>query len=102
MEEYESHQEVEVDSEGNVISDTTRVEKVEEIERMRNASGRVQSDDPLVRFLYLLARDELPSGKIERLLDEAVFGHRGKVIFTNGWLAEWAVDAAARLDPFPS
>lgn len=68
----------------------------QEILRMRKASGSVESDDPLVSFLYLLARDGLPVGQIETLIDQTQ-PPGVKHIFTNGWLATWAMDAAARL-----
>ncbi len=62
--------------------------------RMRVASGQVDSDDPLVTFFYLLARDKVPMGDIEDLIEQCVGGERQ---FTNGWLALWAEDAAKRL-----
>lgn len=68
---------------------------------MRAASGRVNDRRPLVSFLYLLGRDELPLGSIEELLELALEhgddGDRGEVMFTNGWLAEWARFTADRL-----
>lgn len=65
---------------------------------MRKRSGEVSSHDALACFLYVLARDELPVGKIEAVIDtydpkrpEVGYG------FTNGWLGRWALDASARL-----
>lgn len=66
-----------------------------ECRRMRKASGAVDDDRSLVAFLYLLARDGLSLGEVEKLVDEA--GRAGGGQFTNGWLAQWAQDAAARL-----
>ena len=65
--------------------------------RMRAASGRVDDDRPLVAFLYELARDHLPNGAIEGFLDRIATRPNRPFQFTNGWLAEWAQDAADRL-----
>lgn len=64
-----------------------------ENEALRLRSGEVMDDDPLVRFLYLLVRDHLPAGAVEGIIqaDERV-SH-----FTNGHLARYAQDMAARL-----
>lgn len=64
--------------------------------RMRAASGRVNDDRPLVAFLYELARDHLPVGAIEGMMHD--WTPEG-CMFTNGWLAAWAQDAADRLTP---
>lgn len=70
----------------------------ERSERMRVASGEVNDDRPLVTFLYLLARNELPIGTIEIILGRVADRHTvGDVALTNGWLARWAQDAAERL-----
>lgn len=69
----------------------------EEIARMREESGSVDSADPLVCFLYVLGRDALPLGTVEELVRRMTFG--GVWQFTNGWLAEWAKDLAERLSP---
>ncbi len=69
--------------------------------RMREASGRVNDNRPLVAFLYELARDEIQIGDIEDKLDRITNLPPEKVpgpfMFTNGWLARWAQDAADRL-----
>lgn len=57
-------------------------------------SGDVSSDDPLVSFLYELMRDHVVPGKVEELVQNAVPSN-----FTNGYLANYAIDLAARLDP---
>lgn len=65
-------------------------------DQMRNVSGNVTTTDPLVTFLYLLVRDHLPSGVVEKtLIDTAE--HTTPVEFTNGWIAEFAKCAADRL-----
>lgn len=63
--------------------------------RMRNTSGMVTTQDPLVKFLYLLARNEVTTGKIDQMIDYELGG--GTADLTNGWLGEWAKDAAERL-----
>lgn len=68
--------------------------KAEAIKRMREASGHVTDDRPLVSFLYLLTRDHLPVGTVETMLDDC---RPLRSTFTNGWLATWAKDAAGRL-----
>lgn len=69
----------------------------DENKEMRERSGHVTSDDPLVSFLYLLARDKLPVGSIERLLQEVAQDNAKTITYTNGWLAAWAQNAAQRL-----
>jgi hypothetical protein len=59
-----------------------------------DASGNVRSDDPLVAFLYLLMRDEMPVGRVDRLVIE-VARHDG-FDFTNG-LAQHARHLADEL-----
>ncbi len=60
------------------------------------SSGEVQTSDPLVVFFYLLLRDELSSGRLERLYREAVDAE-GPTSLTNGWVAQYAKDVARRL-----
>ena len=72
-------------------------------ESMRERSGRVTDTDPLVCFLYLLARGEVPVGDIEDILGEVeISATQGECVYTNGWLAKWAQDAAERLRHAPS
>jgi hypothetical protein len=66
-----------------------------EVQRMREKSGTVASSDPLVAFLYVLLRDHLLCGEVEGILLNHVTGE--ETVFTNGWLAEYAKDLAARL-----
>lgn len=63
--------------------------------RMRQESGEVDDTDKLVMLLYLLCRDEIPTGIIDQIIDYKI--PKGEGRFTNGWLAEWAKDAAERL-----
>ena len=72
----------------------------QELARMKECSGNVRGESTLQVFLYLLARDELAIGKIECLLDDAT-GTKLPAEFTNGWVAQWALDAANRLSHLP-
>lgn len=68
--------------------------------RLREASGSVTDDRPLVAFLYHLLRDHLPAGRVAAIVNEAtVVSTENVAEFTNGWLAEYAKDCAARLVP---
>lgn len=63
---------------------------------MRDRSGRVDDDRPLVAFLYQIGRD-LGTGAVEPMLDKVDLT-TGPFMFTNGWLARWAQDTADRLE----
>ena len=63
---------------------------------MREASGFVNSNSKLVCFLYLLLRDELPLGVVERLVQESLLDKESE--FTNGWLANYSKDIEKRLN----
>lgn len=65
----------------------------EEIRRMRNVSGNVCSDDPLVSFFYVLIRNGCPVHVIEEALFEMT---NEKSLYTNGWLAKYSADIAKR------
>lgn len=76
------------------------------VQRMRKASGEVNDDNLLVAFLYLLMRDAVTPGKIEQVMLSLSNAHDftpdletkdRSLQFTNGWLAEYARDIAARL-----
>lgn len=61
-------------------------------------SGHVESNSALVAFLYELLRDHLPAGAVEQLVrnqtdDDIALPY----VFTNGHLARYAEDLAARL-----
>lgn len=67
---------------------------------IRSASGDVNMDnDPLVTFLYILMRDDVPPGRIEEVLMSHVMQHEPdeQVQFTNGWLARYAENIATLL-----
>ncbi len=61
---------------------------------MRERTGQVDGTR-LEAFIYTLLRDHVPAGKIEQLMLN-MSEHDG-FQFTNGWLAEYAKDVAARL-----
>ena len=63
-------------------------------DRLRAATGKVTSTDPMVAFLYELMRDHLPLGKVEELVRNSP---KMEYVFTNGFLANYAKDLAERL-----
>ena len=65
-----------------------------EMDRMRIRTGCVTDDSRVVSFLYDLLRDHLPAGTVEALVQAAM---QTPVTFTNGHLARYAQDVAARL-----
>lgn len=73
------------------------IDRAEHMARMRERSGAVDSEDPLVSFLYILLRDHLPSGVIEGIMLEHVQYGQSDSHFTNGWLANYCKDLAERL-----
>lgn len=90
----------------NASLDESHMESVYEVrsialspaEQMRVRSGSVDSNDRLVTFLYMLARSEVPVGTVESLIEQLKEHEAGtEYQFCNGYLAEWAEDAAARL-----
>lgn len=67
----------------------------EQIETMRERSGQVDINSYLVSFLYELMRDHLPAGTVEEIVQNST--KDSDVRYTNGWLAKYAEDIAARL-----
>lgn len=66
----------------------------EELEDLRNESGRFETTDKLTAFLYDLMRDHLPPGTVAEL----VHNSRGeKFQLTNGWLGTYAEYLARKL-----
>ena len=64
---------------------------------LRRRSGNIKSKDKLVAFLYQLMRDELSTGKVEHLILDNTGPNADEFIFTNGYLAKYAIDLAKRL-----
>ena len=75
------------------------MEHKEHNKNLRDRSGEINNKDRLVAFLYELMRDHLRVGEVERLVrnqtkyDEYIEAYE----FTNGWLANIAIDMAKRL-----
>lgn len=62
---------------------------------LRERSGKIDSTDPLVSFLYILMRDHILVGEVEEIMLHHV--DYGNSQFTNGWLAQYCIDVANRL-----
>jgi hypothetical protein len=68
--------------------------KNDRTDELREASGKVVYSDPLTSFLYQLIRDELPAGKVEKIVRDVLSEGDKEVLFTNGWLAQYANNLA--------
>lgn len=66
-------------------------------QRLREQSGKVESRDPLVAFLYNLMRDHVPPGIVGELLTKSRMTEKDGYDFTNGWLAQYAIHLAWEL-----
>lgn len=64
-----------------------------------HSSGRVVVKSRVVALLYTLMRDHLPPGTLEKIVRDADADIA--VSYTNGWLAEYAVNLARRLGDDP-
>jgi hypothetical protein len=72
----------------NAIDCTDRFNK------LRSDSGNIEYSDTLTTFFYLLMRDYLPAGKVEKLVNEVIEGAE-TCLFTNGFLAQYADNLAS-------
>jgi len=63
-------------------------------EELRELTGKVEIEDMLTHFLYLLVRDYLPAGIIEELVRKT---EKNKILYTNGYLAKYAELLSNRL-----
>ena len=72
--------------------------KINETNDLRKRSGTVKYKSKLVSFLYELIRDHVPAGVIEGVVHNSTLNP--DVTYTNGHLANYAQDIAARLSPF--
>ena len=63
---------------------------------MKDRSGNVSSHSKLVSFLYELMREDIPVGRIEELVRNSIDDI--ETMYTNGWLANYAIDVANRLE----
>ena len=68
-----------------------------QMNNLRKKSGNVKSKDKLVAFLYELMRDYLPTVDVETLVLNNTGPNTDQFIFTNGYLAKYAMDLAKRL-----
>lgn len=70
-------------------------------QRIRKASGKINSKSLLVAFLYTLIRDDVPPGRIEDIMQnitaDILNSKRHEFSYSNGWLASYCKDIAKRL-----
>lgn len=67
-------------------------------EHLRAASGNVTSSSRLVGFLYELMRDKVTPGEIQTFMAHQQYPEE-KALYTNGWLANYALYVANQLCP---
>lgn len=87
---------IETPAVGQVQPDRMTLLIEEDTSKIRVRSGKVNGDDPLVAFFYLLMRDFLPSGKVEGLVKEVLDIDGAQ--FSNGWLVHHAQDIVNRFN----
>lgn len=64
---------------------------------IRERSGSIDSDDPMVAFIYTLVRDHVPPSTVETIIKDIVKVSKDRYEFSNGWLAQYAKDITERL-----
>jgi len=67
---------------------------------LREDSGSVDSDDPLLSMFYSLLRDHVQPGDVEGVvleIEEAIARGDKVTRYTNGWLAKYAENLANRV-----
>jgi hypothetical protein len=69
-----------------------------EMTELKRRSGNVQSDDKFVSFIYQLLRDYINVGDVEQCVLDSTGPGTENVVFTNGYLAEYAKDIVKRLN----
>ena len=62
---------------------------------LRERSGSVNRNSRLVSFLYELMRDDVCPGRVEELMRNSAISD---CQYTNGYLANYAIDIANRLE----
>lgn len=60
-------------------------------------SGGFDCDDPLVELLYVLLRDHVLPGDLEKLVADIRSSKHSSAQYSNGWLARYAQDLAQRI-----
>jgi len=68
------------------------------MKELRIRSGRVESDNKFVAFVYELLRDKVPATDIEECVLNSTGPGTDNFQFTNGYLAEYAKDVVKRLN----
>lgn len=64
------------------------------MKKLKEESGREESNSRLVSFLYELMRDHLPCGTVEHILGNSI---AQPVAYTNGYLVRYAKNIAEQL-----
>lgn len=76
---------------------TTDFDKRKELNaQLRERSGNVRSHSALASFLYTLVRDYQQPGDVEQLVTNVILEDES-VLYSNGFLARYAMDLADRL-----
>jgi hypothetical protein len=67
---------------------------------IKDISGNVKSNDPLVAFLYNLMRDHLPTGVVAEIMKAALDNKEDNptYVFSNGWLAQYCIYIAMQIE----
>jgi hypothetical protein len=81
-----------------MASDDKKSSSVDDNVGLRARSGCVNVHSRLVSFLYELMRDEVTPGRVEELVRNS---SDPDGIYTNGFLANYAIDIARRLGDDP-
>lgn len=63
-------------------------------QKIRNDSGNVIIKSRLIEFIYVILRDHLPAADVESTILDTT---GDDVLYSNGWLARYAENAAQRL-----
>ncbi len=64
---------------------------------LRQESGSINNHRQIVAFLYILMRDHITPGTIESLVTQSNNPLGKELLFTNGWLAQYAENIANRI-----
>lgn len=67
-------------------------------DKLRIRSGHITCPDPLVGLVYDLLRDFVHPSDLEDLVRGACRHSHQDIVYTNGWLAQYAQDVVMRLD----
>lgn len=68
-------------------------------DKLRQDSGLINTSDPLVAILYDLLRDgPITPGQLEEAVREIEMAGQQEYLLSNGWLALYAKNIAARIE----